>query len=77
MPDLLIHDLSPEDDRLLKQRSDAMERSVQAEVREILTNAAHAADVASARTRTDTIRASIVGPIRYDSADLVREFRDR
>lgn len=77
MPDILIRDLKPTTHDLLRRRAEASGRSLQAEVRMILDSAARASDIDAARRLADGITARLSGREHPDSADLVREVRDR
>jgi plasmid stability protein len=77
MPDILIRDLKPTTHDLLRRRAEASGRSLQAEVQMILDSAARASDTEAARQLADRITAHLSGREHPDSADLVREVRDR
>ena len=77
MPDILIRDLKPATHELLRRRAEASGRSLQAEIQMILDSAAHASDVDAARKLADRIAARLSGREHPDSAELVREVRDR
>jgi len=77
MADLLIRDLKPATHELLRRRAEASGRSIQAEVHSILDSATRASDVDAARQLADQIAARLSGRPHPDSADLVREVRDR
>jgi plasmid stability protein len=61
----------------LKARAAGNHRSLEAELREILGRAAHQVDVATARASAAAMRRTLVGRVQGDSADLLREDRDR
>lgn len=70
------------DDRViesLKARAARQRRSLEAEIRAILVRAAaeRVLDIAEARSRAERIRLSLEGRPHSDSADLIREDRDR
>ncbi len=76
MSDLLVRDLDPALVERLKLRAKTSGRSVQAEVKEILkSNLPLPMD--EARRRIDEIRAQFLGRRFSDSADLIREDRER
>ena len=77
MPDLLIRDLKPATHELLRRRAETSGRSLQAEVQLVLDSAARASDVDAARELADRISARLSGREHPDSAELVREVRDR
>jgi plasmid stability protein len=77
VPDLLIRDLKPSTHELLCRRAETSGRSLQAEVQLILDSAARASDVDAARELADRIAARLSGREHPDSAELVREVRDR
>jgi antitoxin FitA len=76
MSQLLVRDLTPETIERLKEQAKQQGRSLQAEVKRILEQAvqfsAGEARVAAARWREH-----LAGRVLSDSADLVREDRDR
>jgi plasmid stability protein len=77
MADLLIRDLKPSTHELLRRRAEASGRSLQAEVHSILDSATRASDVNAARELADRIAARLSDRQHPDSAELVREVRDR
>ncbi len=77
MADLLIRDLNPKTHDLLRRRAESAGRSLQAEVRLILESAARISDVDEARKLADEISARLSDRVHPDSAELVRELRDR
>ena len=77
MPDLLIRDLKPTTHDLLRRRAETSGRSLQAEIQMILDSVARASDVDAARELADRISARLSGREHPDSAELVREVRDR
>jgi plasmid stability protein len=77
MADLLIRDLKPATHELLRRRAEASGRSLQAEVHSILDSATRASDVDAARELADRIAARLSDRQHPDSAELVREVRDR
>jgi plasmid stability protein len=77
MPDLLIRDIKPSTYDLLRRRAETSGRSLQAEVQMILDSAARASDVDAARELADRITTRLSGREHPDSAELIREVRDR
>lgn len=77
MADLLISDIDPGVRSLLERRAEASGRSLQAEVKPILDNAARAADIEAACREADRIRASLSDRVHQDSAEIIRAIRDR
>jgi len=61
----------------LKQRAESHHRSLEAELREILEQVSLQVDVATARDLADRIRRRLEGRPHSDSAELIREDRDR
>ena len=76
MAQILVRDLDPKVVARLKQRAKRDGRSLQAEVKLGLEQAART-DAAAARRLAGTIRKRFKGRKVRDSADLVREDRDR
>ena len=77
MPDVLVRDLDDRALELLKAQARARGRSLQAELKHVLEQAARAADVEAARALADRIRAELAGRPLGDSAALVAEDRAR
>ncbi len=77
MPDVLVRVLSDKALELLKEQARCRGRSLQAELKLILEQAAQAADVAAARALADQIRLELNGRKLGDSAELVAEDRAR
>ena len=77
MPDVLVRDLSDHALELLKAQARARGRSLQAELKHLLEQAARAADVEVTRALADRIRGELAGRPLGDSAALVAEDRDR
>jgi plasmid stability protein len=77
MPDVLIRDLNERSLELLKAQARARGRSLQAELRHILEQAAQASDTEAALAIADQIRRQMVGRTVGDSAELVAEDRAR
>jgi plasmid stability protein len=61
----------------LRKRADGHHRTLEAELREILDQASRQVDVATYRELADRIRRRLEGRPQSDSADLIREDRDR
>lgn len=76
---ILARDLKPETVKRLKARAKRHNRSLQGEVKTILEEAAAlpALSMEAARTAARRIRASLAGRTFSDSADLIREDRER
>ncbi|WP_406698083.1 hypothetical protein V5E97_04420 [Singulisphaera sp. Ch08] len=77
MAQLLIRDIDEETVTLLKAKAAANHRSLEAELRTIVTAAAKMVSVAEARAQADKIRERIGrgGRILSDSSELIREDR--
>jgi plasmid stability protein len=76
MAQLLVRDIPRDIVEALKQRAARHGRSAEAEHRAILQEALHPARVAF-RQRARALRDQTQGRIAGDSADLIREDRDR
>ena len=61
----------------LKQRAERHHRSLEAELREILEQVSLQVDGATVRDLADRIRRRLEGRPHSDSADLIREDRER
>jgi antitoxin FitA len=61
----------------LRQRAESHHRSLEAELREILEQVSRQLDVATARDLADRIRSRLEGRLHSDSAELIREDRER
>ena len=77
MPDVLVRGLSDRALDLLKVQARTRGRSLQAELRHILEQAARAADVGAALELADRIRTEMSGRPLGDSTELVAEDRAR
>ena len=77
MPDVLVRDLSDRTLELLKDQARSRGRSLQAELKHILEQAAQAGDVAAALAIADQIRLELTGRTLGDSTELVAEDRAR
>jgi plasmid stability protein len=61
----------------LRKRAEGHNRSLEAELRDILEQASRQVDVATARARADAMRRKLAGRPHSDSAELIREDRER
>jgi plasmid stability protein len=77
MGQVLIRELDDAVIERLKQRAQSHHRSLEAELREILENVSRQVDMATARDLADRIRRRLEGSPHSDSAELIREDRDR
>lgn len=77
MGQVLIRGLDDEVLERLRERAEGHNRSLEAELREILELASRQFDVATARDLTDRIRRKLEGRPHSDSAALIREDRGR
>lgn len=78
MPDLLIRQLSNSTINKLKARARANQRSVQAELKMIIEDAAAAGSLkVKAKLLAKSIRSQLVGRSHSDSALLIAEDRQR
>jgi plasmid stability protein len=76
MPQLLIRNLEPETIERLKARAKRHNRSLQGEAKSILEESAKVS-MAEARALADKWHKRLAGRKFSDSADLIREDRDR
>ncbi|HEY3569423.1 MAG TPA: TraY domain-containing protein [Thermoanaerobaculia bacterium] len=76
MAQILVRDLSPDIVARLKNRAERNGRSLQGEVKAILESAAKLS-MSEAREVAAQIRQSLRGKMTSDSADLLREDRER
>lgn len=76
MAQILVRDLADEVVETLKARAREHRRSLQAEVKLLLEEAVRV-DRATARRRIEEVRDELAGRPMSDSAELVRELRDR
>lgn len=76
MAQLLIRDLSPDLVERLKGQAKRRGRSLQSELKAILESSAKMS-MTEARRVSRELRQSLEGRIQGDSADLIREDRDR
>ena len=77
MGQLLVRGLEDHVIERLKRRADSHHRSLEAELRDILQRAARQVDVTQATELADRIRKKLEGRAHSDSAELIREDRDR
>jgi len=77
MGQVLVRGLDDTAIERLKQRAERHHRSLEAELREILEQVSLQVDVATARDLADRIRRRLEGRPHSDSAELIREDRDR
>ena len=76
MANALVRDLDDQVYERLKARAVGNNRSLEAELREILVAASKQVSVAEARARAAEIRQRLSGRTHSDSAELIREDRD-
>jgi plasmid stability protein len=77
MPDLLVRDVEEADVIRLKERAKAHGRSLGAELRIILEQAAKQVAMTTARAQAEEMTESLRGRTHTDSAQLLREDRGR
>jgi plasmid stability protein len=77
MGQLLVRALDDAVIERLKRRAETNHRSLEAELREILEQASRQADISTAADLADRIRTKLEGRDHSDSAELIREDRDR
>lgn len=77
MADILIRRLPKEVVTRLKKRAASKGRSLQAELKEVLVDAARPNDLAKVREIARQLRLRTKGRPQTDSLDLLREDRDR
>jgi plasmid stability protein len=77
MPDVLVRDLDVEVIDRLKNLAKSENRSLQAEMKSILSEASRRGGRRSEIEAIRAIRARVKTPQKTDSADLLREDRDR
>ena len=77
MAAVTVPDLTEDVVDRLKRRAEGHRRSLEAELRAILEQAARQVDLATARREAAAMRESLVGRIGGDSADLIRADRDQ
>jgi len=76
MAQLLVRDLSPDTVERLKSQAKRHGRSLQGEVKAILESSGKLS-MTEARRLSRELRQGLEGQIQGDSADLIREDRDR
>ena len=76
MANALVRDLDDQVYERLKARAAGNNRSLEAELREILVAASKQVSRAEARARAAEIRQRLSGRTHSDSAELIREDRD-
>jgi plasmid stability protein len=77
MGQVLVRGLDDAAIERLKSRAEAHHRSLEGELREILEQASREVDIVTARELADRIRRKLEGRPHSDSAELIREDRDR
>ena len=77
MPQMLVRDLDPETLERLKARARAHGRSLQKEVKSILEEAAATLSMGEAAETAESWQRRLAGREYSDSAELVREDRER
>jgi plasmid stability protein len=77
MSNVHVRDIDDHALEVLKRQAEACGRSLNAELKRLIEQAARAADADAARELADQISARLSGRPHPDSAALVREVRDR
>lgn len=77
MAQILVRDLSPDIIDRLKSRAEQHGRSLQGEAKAILESAAATPTMSEARRVAEEWHRRLAGKMKSDSADLIREDRDR
>lgn len=77
MAQILVRNLEPEIVERLKERAEINGRSLQAEVAQILRQAARTKTMAEARAEAERIRRMFAGRALSDSTEMIREDRER
>jgi plasmid stability protein len=77
MGQLLVRGVDDEAIERLKRRAESHHRSLEAELRDILEQASRQVDVSLAADLADKIRRKLEGRVHSDSAELIREDRER
>jgi plasmid stability protein len=77
MGQILIRGLDEAVIERLRKRAESQHRSLEGELREILSAASHQVDAETARRLIDEMRARLAGRPHSESAALIREDRDR
>ncbi len=76
MATALVRDLDDDVYERLKTRAAGNNRSLEAELRDILVAASKQVSMAEARARAVAMRERLSGRVHSDSAELIREDRD-
>jgi plasmid stability protein len=77
MANVTIRNLDDEVMERIRERARRHHRSVEAELRDIITRTVKPVDIEAFKARAAAIRARTAGRQQSDSTDLVREDRDR
>jgi plasmid stability protein len=77
MGQLLVRGVDDDVIERLKSRAESHHRSLEAELRDILEQASRQVDVSVAADLADRIRRKLEGRPHSDSAELIREDRER
>lgn len=77
MPDVLVRDVDESALARLKERARGNGRSLGSELKLILEQASRTVDMATARARAEEMSRRLAGRHHTDSAELIREDRDR
>jgi plasmid stability protein len=77
MPDLLVRDVDETAVIRLKERARSHGRSLGAELKVILEQAAKQVNMTTAREQAERVTRSLEGRVHTDSAELLREDRHR
>jgi antitoxin FitA len=77
MSQVLIRGVDEETLERLRKRAGGNNRSLEGELREILYSASLQVDVQTARKMMEEMRGRLSGRVHSDSAELIREDRDR
>ncbi len=76
MANALVRDLDDQVNERLKTRAAGNNRSLEAELREILVAASKQVSMTEARARAAEMQQRLMGRTHSDSAELIREDRD-
>jgi len=77
MSELLVQDLDPVAIEWLRARADRHGTSLPAEAKRVIEEAARASSEEDFWAQADRIRASLAGKVFEDSAELIRQDRER
>ncbi|MFO0951210.1 MAG: Arc family DNA-binding protein [Isosphaeraceae bacterium] len=77
MGNVLVRDVDEGAIEVLRRRAEAEGRSLNAELRRVIEQAARAADAGAARELAEAIRVRLSGREHVSNAELVREMRDQ